>query len=278
MQQDIDIPNVILSKLTSIAILAAQTAGEVLKRGFDTTLITSSKEGKHNLCTDYDEKVEKMIIAFIKDHFPDHTFLGEEFGAQGNNPQAIQWILDPIDGTVNFAHSIPVFSISIAATFNGKTLSGVVYSPMSNELFVAEKGSGAYLNGTKLKISKTTTLSDSFLATGFPYNTHENPGGCINHFMAFAKLGIPIRRLGSAALDLAYVAAGRYDGFWEVSLKPWDFAVGCLLIEEAGGKISDYDNSPITTKSETSIVASNGHIQEQIVNFLKHNTCDAHDH
>ena len=268
----------LISRLTSVAILAAQTAGEVLKRGFDTTLVTSSKEGKHNLCTDYDTKVEKLIIRFIKDHFPDHVFLGEEFGTEGTNPQAIKWIIDPIDGTVNFAHSIPVFSISIAATFQGSVLSGVVYSPMANEMFVAEKGSGAYLNGSKLSVSKTSILSDSFLATGFPYNTNENPHGCIDHFMAFAKLGVPIRRLGSAALDLCYVAAGRYDGFWEVSLKPWDFATGMLMIEEAGGRITDYENQPLSTESESTIIASNTHIHDHIYNFLKQNSDIGHDH
>lgn len=278
LNQDLEIPNMLLSRLTSIAILAAQTAGEVLKRGFDTTLVTSSKEGKHNLCTDYDEKVEKLIISFIKDHFPDHTFLGEEFGVQGENPQSIHWIIDPIDGTVNFAHSIPVFTISIAATFQGKVLSGVVLNPMSNELFVAEKGSGAYLNGTRLSVSKATILADSFLATGFPYNTNENPRGCIDHFISFAKLGVPIRRLGSAALDLCYVAAGRYDGFWEVSLKPWDFAAGMLIIEEAGGMITDYDKNPLLADEESTIIASNGHIHDHIANFLKQNSDIGHDH
>lgn len=272
MQKDLAIPNMLLSRLTCVAILAAQKAGEVLKKGFDTTLVTSSKEGIHNLCTDYDEKIEKLIIDAIKEDFPDHIFLGEEFGELGKNPQAIRWIIDPIDGTVNFAHSIPVFATSIAATFQGKALCGVVYNPMTNELFVAEKGAGAYLNGSRLNVSKTRVLAESFLATGFPYNCNENPKGCINHFMAFAKLGIPIRRLGSAALDLAYLAAGRYDGFWEVSLKPWDFAVGGLLIEEAGGIITNYENHPLTTDSESTVVASNGLIQEQIVNFLKQNT------
>lgn len=272
MQQQIE--SVLRSRLTNVAVLAAQQSGEILKRAFGTSYSSTSKEGRHNIVTEYDQKVEEMIIKFIKKQFPDHSFLAEEGGSTGDASQGIQWIIDPIDGTVNFAHTIPFFCISIAACFQGEPLSGVVYNPITNELFVAEKGFGAYLNGNPIKVSKIDLLSESILATGFPYNLYENPLGCIDHFMKFAKLGIPIRRLGSAALDLAYVAAGRFDGFWEVSLQPWDIAAGKLLIEEAGGCVTNYQKQEITVLKETTLIASNSLLHDQMLNHLKISDCE----
>jgi len=269
MQVQKEMESVLRSRLTNVATLAAQQAGELLKKAFGSSYSSTSKEGRHNIVTEYDQKAEEMIIKFIKRHFPDHGFLGEEGGASGSTSQGIQWIIDPIDGTVNFAHNIPMFSISICASFEGDPLSGVILSPMTQELFVAEKGLGAYLNGNPIKVTKTAILADAILATGFPYNANENPGNCIDHFVNFAKLGVPIRRIGSAALDLAYVAAGRYDGFWEISLHPWDFAAGKLLIEEAGGKVSNYQNAEVNTLSSTSLVASNALLHDQMFNHLK---------
>lgn len=269
MQVQKEIESVLRSRLTNVATLAAQQAGEMLKKAFGSSYSSSSKEGRHNIVTEYDQKAEELIIKLIKKQFPDHGFLGEEGGAVGTTSHGIQWLIDPIDGTVNFAHNIPLFSISICAAFQGEPLSGVVYAPMTNELFIAEKGFGAYLNGSLLKVTKTPILAEAILATGFPYNAHENPLNCIDHFVNFAKLGVPIRRLGSAAMDLAYVAAGRFDAFWEVSLHPWDFAAGKLLVEEAGGKVTNYHNTPITTSSETSLVASNGILHDQMFNHLK---------
>ena len=269
MQQQKEIQSVLRSRLTNIAILAALQAGEILKKAFGSSYSSSSKEGRHNLVTEYDQKVEDMIIKFIRKHFPDHGFLGEEGGATGETSQGIQWLIDPIDGTVNFANNIPIFSVSIAASFQGQPLSGVVYNPMTNELFVAEKGLGAYLNGIPIKVTKTPILADAILVTGFPYNVHENPLRCIDHFVSFAKLGVPIRRLGSAALDLAYVAAGRFDGFWEVFLHPWDFAAGKLLVEEAGGKVTNYYKEELTTFTDNTLIASNTLLHEQMLNHLK---------
>lgn len=269
MHPQTEMQSVLRSRLTNIAILAAQQAGELLQKAFGSSYSSTSKEGRHNIVTEYDQKAEEMIIRFIRKHFPDHGFLGEEGGATGETAHGIQWLIDPIDGTVNFAHNIPLFSISICAAFQGEPLSGVIYAPMTHELFVAEKGLGAYLNGSPIKVTKTPILADAILATGFPYNAHENPLGCIDHFVNFAKLGVPIRRLGSAALDLAYVAAGRFDGFWEVSLHPWDFAAGKLLVEEAGGKITNYQKEEITTLSATTLVASNHILHDQMFNHLK---------
>lgn len=269
MQQQKEIESVLRSRLTNVAILAAQQAGEVLKKAFGSSYSSTSKEGRHNIVTEYDQKVEDMIIKFIRKQFPSHGFLGEEGGSTGDTSKGIQWMIDPIDGTVNFAHTIPFFSVSIAACFQGHPLSGVVFNPMTNELFVAEKGLGAYLNGASLKVSKTALLPDAILATGFPYNSYENPLGCIDHFIKFAKLGIPIRRLGSAALDLAYVAAGRFDGFWEISLQPWDIAAGKLLVEEAGGLVTNYQKEEITVFGETTLIASNNLLHDQMLNHLK---------
>ena len=266
---DLDLPNLLRSRLTLVAVLAVQRAGEVLKKGFGTQMKVEMKEGRHNLVTEWDSKAEQVIIESIKAHFPEHAFLAEESGDSGGEKEGIQWIIDPIDGTVNFAHKIPMFSISIAASYQNDILSGVVYNPMVDELFIAEKGNGAYLNGEKLKVTETAVLDSAIVATGFPYNLHENPLCCLDHFNSFARMGIPLRRIGSAALDLAYVAAGRFDSFWEVSLNPWDYAAGKLLIEEAGGQFSNFEAAPYPSLIEGPVVASNGMLHDQMVKRIK---------
>ena len=265
---DLNIPNVLLSRLTNTAMLAAMKAGRLLKNGFGSTFEITSKEGKHNLITEYDTISENAIIEFISSQFPDHSFLAEEGGEKNIKEGNVTWLIDPLDGTVNFAHNIPMFAVSIAATFNGIVLCGVVYNPMTDEFFTAEKGNGAYLNGSKISVTDTALLSNSIAATGFPYNTYENPLHCIDHFAYMAKLGIPLRRIGSAALDLAYLAAGRFDGFWEVSLNPWDYAAGKILIEEAGGVFSDFSGQVYDKLHEGPILASNGHIHSQLVDHF----------
>lgn len=268
MQSSQEIPPMLISRLTNVAMLGAQRAGEMLRKAFGTTLEISEKSNKHDLVTEYDKKTETFLIEFIKGHFPDHTFLGEEFGLSHKNSDVIQWVIDPIDGTLNFARNIPFFSISIAATFQGKPLSGVVYSPMLSEMFVAEKGNGAYLNGKKLQVTNISIVSEAVLATGFPPNVMENPGSCIQLFDRFAKLGSPIRRLGSAALDLCYVAAGRYDGFWEIILQPWDFAAGMLIVQESGGIVTDFDNNTLSTLNPTCVLASNKILHPHMLDHL----------
>lgn len=245
-------------QLLSVAIEAAHKAGNILKNGFGSSFAISSKEGRHNLVTEYDTAAEQAIMSHIQEVYSNHNFLAEESGATGlQQRDTIQWIIDPLDGTVNFAHNIPIFSVSIAAALNGQLLCGVIYQPLLGELFTASRGDGAYLNNTKLRVSATANLIDAILVTGFPYNIHENPRNAIGHFARIIGKGIPVRRLGSAALDLAYVAAGRFDGFWEVQLNPWDVAAGQLLVEEAGGKITHYDNSPYSMDTPT-ILATNG--------------------
>jgi len=266
---DIDLPTLLRSRLTLVATLAAQRAGEILKKGFGTSMEFETKEGRHNLVTEWDKKAEEVIIESIKAHFPDHSFLAEESGLSGGKEDGIQWIIDPIDGTVNFAHKIPMFSISISACSQNDVLSAAIYNPMVDELFIAEKGNGAYLNGAKLQVTETAVLDSAIAATGFPYNVHENPLCCLDHFNSFAKMGIPLRRIGSAAIDLAYVAAGRFDSFWEVSLRPWDYAAGKLLIEEAGGQVTNFEGAPVTSLKEGPIVASNGLLHEQVIKKIK---------
>jgi len=257
-----------LEELKQCAIDAALLGGQILKDGFGTVFKISSKTGKNNLVTEFDNKSEEAIINLIKSRFPDHSILAEESGASGSDDNEIKWVIDPLDGTVNFAHNLPIFSVSIAAVKGKDILCGVVYHPMLDELFVAVKGQGATLNGKKISPSKTNDLSTAFLVTGFPYNVHENPGHCIDHFVWVVQSGIPIRRLGSAALDLAYVACGRFDGFWEINLNPWDVAAGVLIVREAGGTVTKYDGSDYLITNDN-ILSSNGILHEQLIGTLQ---------
>lgn len=262
-----------IEELTNIAVDSALKAGKILREGFGTHFKISNKEGKNNLVTEYDKKSEYFIIQNIHKKFPSHIFLAEESGQTGRtNNNEVKWIIDPLDGTVNFAHNIPIFSVSIAAELNGELLCGVIYQPILDELFIARKDNGASLNNKPLKVSDNNNLSTSFLVTGFPYNVNQNPCGCIDHFVEFVKKGIPVRRLGSAALDLAYVAAAKFDGFWEINLHPWDVAAGVLLIREAGGMVTQYDSSPYNVYDQ-SILATNGKIHNQMADVLKHSDC-----
>lgn len=261
----------IYSEITLAATEAALNAGELLHRGFGTTYTISSKEGNQNLVTEYDTASQELIISTLKKQFPDHQFLAEEDKkAIVLDPKKIVWIIDPLDGTVNFARSIPIFAVSIAAALGTEILCGVVYFPLVNELFIAEKNKGAYLNGKRLQVSERKNFKESFMATGFPYDVDKNPLHCIDRFAAMAKMGIPIRRMGSASIDLAYVAAGRFDVFWEVGLHPWDLAASKLLIEEAGGKVSHYDGSEHKLYGYYNTLASNGYMHQKMVDLLKH--------
>lgn len=257
-----------LSHITLTAVEAALQAGTLLRQGFGTHFAIHSKEGIHNLVTEYDHRSEKLIIDFLRQETPHAHFLAEESGLSKGNEDGVTWIIDPLDGTVNFAHKIPMFAVSIAAEKNGEVISAVVYHPLIHELFVAEKGKGSFLNGQKLNVSTVSTLPESILATGFPYNLVENPMQCIDHFIDILRLGIPIRRLGAATLDLAYTAAGRVEGFFEVSLAPWDCAAGKLLVEEAGGKVTSWDSLPFDVRSYRPILASNGLIHKACSSIL----------
>ncbi len=255
------------SQLLNLAIRAALEAGHILARGFGTLFDISSKPGKHNLVTEYDKLSEKTIISTLLKEFPNHSFLAEESGISAPGGP-VTWIIDPLDGTVNFAKTIPIFSVSIAACVGKEVVCGAIYHPITKELFLAEKGKGAYLNGSRLQVTATSSIEEAFLSTGFPYNVDKNPLHCIEAFASIAKLGSPIRRLGSAAIDLSYVAAGRFDAFWEVVLEPWDVAAGKLFIEEAGGCVTRYDGSPVDPLVRGPILATNSHLHAPMLKKL----------
>jgi myo-inositol-1(or 4)-monophosphatase len=262
-----------LNSLVKCATEAALTSGKILKEGFGTSFSISNKEGRNNLVTEFDKRSEDSIIAHISKSFPDHTFLAEESGKTGIKTNGIiQWVIDPLDGTVNFAHSLPIFSVSIAAIVDKEILCGVIYHPLLDELFVAVKGGGATLNGKHLKVSVNGDFYSSLLVTGFPYNVDKNPCNCIDHFVYIIQNGIPVRRLGSAALDLAYVAAGRFDGFWEINLNPWDVAAGVILVREAGGLVTQYNMDEYWIENQ-SILATNGKIHNEISSVLQQCAC-----
>lgn len=256
------------SEITNTAMQVALGAGKILLDGFGSDFKIDSKEGRNNLVTEYDKKSEKYIIDTISKAFPTHSFLAEESGKSQNfHTDDIIWVVDPLDGTVNFAHNLPIFSVSIAAVKNNEILTGVVYHPILNELFVAEKGKGAFLNDKPISVSKNADLATSFLVTGFPYDPNTTHKKCICSFSDFIGMGIPVRRLGSAALDLAYVANGRFDGFWEIKLNPWDVAAGILLVREAGGKVTQYDGTEAGINDE-SLVATNSLIHNDITKVV----------
>lgn len=246
----------------NVAIQLALQAGDLLRQGFGTSCEITSKPGKHNLVTEYDQAAEKLILSSLIKRFPHHGFLGEEQGHTHTGD--ITWIVDPLDGTVNFAHGVPIFSVSIAVAIEQKIVASAVFQPMTQELFWASLGQGAFLNGKPLHVSENRSLDDAYVTTGFPYNVGDNPHHCIETFTSFLRKGIPIRRLGSAAIDMAYVAAGRFDAYWEVSLQPWDFAGSKLLIEEAGGNVSQYDGSPCKVFEANPILATNGHLHQAL--------------
>ena len=238
------------------AVNLALSAGALLKKGFNTSHTIWNKEGVQNLVTECDLASEKLILSALKKKYPSHSFLAEESGGSQESEEVL-WIIDPLDGTVNFARHIPAFCVSIAAYKKGAPLLGVVYQPMTDELFIAEKGKGATLNGKKISVSKASSLEETLIATGFPYNVQEDPLKCISLLSSFLKKGCPIRRIGSAALDMAYTAAGRFDAYYETGIKPWDVAAGALLIEESGGKVTDWQGAPYSLFASEGILATN---------------------
>ncbi|MDA8125542.1 MAG: inositol monophosphatase family protein [Deltaproteobacteria bacterium] len=223
-------------------------------------------KGEINLVTEADHLAEALIVERIGRFYPGHDILAEESAATANG-SAFRWIIDPLDGTTNYAHGFPVFCVSIALEVAGVIQLGAVYNPMLKELFTAERGQGAFLNGTRLGVSRTRDLNKALLATGFPYDLRQDRNNNINYFRALAKSTQAVRRAGSAALDLAYVAAGRFDGFWELKLMPWDTAAGWLLVEEAGGRITDLGGGSYDLRAPH-ILASNGIIHDRMLGIL----------
>ncbi len=254
--------------MLSIAIEAAKEAGRYLKFSVGKVRSVETKKGEErNLVSEIDKTSEEKIISIIRQHYPGHAILAEESGANTATSD-YRWVVDPLDGTTNFLHGVPIFSVTIAIEYKGEVVAGVVYDPNLDELFTAERGSGSYCNGRRMKVSGATDLISSLLVTGFPYDIAKNPDNAVGHFVNFLMQGQGIRRLGSAALDLSYVAAGRFDGFWEVNLNPWDMAAGVLFIEEAGGKVTDFSGGPSSIYKKQ-VVATNGLIHGAMLEVLK---------
>lgn len=252
--------------LKNTLLLSAEAAGKIMKENFDKQFIISNKEGINNLVTEIDYKSEKAIIEIINKSFPNHFILSEEVGEIKQDSE-YKWIIDPIDGTVNYANGIPICCVSIAIEKNGIMIMGAVYNPFINELFFAEKGEGSFLNGNTIKVSKTNNIKKSCLVTGFPYTYLDHENGPLQVFEKFIRKGIPVRRLGSAAIDLCWVAAGRFDGFYEHSLSAWDSAAGFLLVEEAGGTITDFKGN-YYSPYQPHIIASNGLVHDELVRIV----------
>ncbi len=244
----------------------AREAGAILRAGYDTEHQVNYK-GVIDLVTEVDHQSEAFLLGQVQRNFPDHHIVAEESGIIQGNVEDI-WYIDPLDGTVNYAHHIPIFCVSIAYASQGALKLGAIYDPMRDEMFLAERGKGATLNGKTLRVSSTTELQKSLLVTGFPYDAWDTPQDNFANFVRLGKLTQGVRRFGSAALDLCYVAAGRFDGFWEMSLKPWDVAAGGLICEEAGANITNVSGTGDYISPPQSVIASTPGIHAQILKEL----------
>jgi myo-inositol-1(or 4)-monophosphatase len=239
-----------LSDLESLA----RRAGDILRAGYEREHQVDYK-GVIDLVTEVDRQSEAFLLGEIRRLFPDHQIVSEEIGLVPGS-EGHQWYVDPLDGTVNYAHGIPIFSVSIAYARGGTMMLGAVYDPLRDEMFSAEKGSGASLNGRRLQVSRVEELRRSLLVTGFPYDAWSSPRNNLEYFGRFARLTQGVRRLGSAALDLCYVAAGRFDGYWELTLNPWDVAAGGLIASEAGAKVTGLDGEADYLQPPCSLLAA----------------------
>ena len=248
------------------AIEAVVRAGDLqmARLGHD---IRVDKKGTIDLVTEVDVAVERMFRDLIAGRFPDHQVLAEELGGSATSPPGPCWVFDPIDGTTNYAHGLPIFCASLALEIHGVAEVAAIFDPNRRELFTAERGGGAFLNGRPLHVSATSTLVDAMLVTGFPYDVHTRVDEIVGLFGAFVAEARAVRRLGSAAIDLCWVAAGRLDGFWESDLHPWDIAGGALIVAEAGGTVTSLDGSPFTSRGGQ-VLASNGHIHGHMLQVI----------
>jgi myo-inositol-1(or 4)-monophosphatase len=252
--------------LLNFAKQVAFDAGSLLVQRLGSARITN--KGDIDLVTEADIAAEELIIERIRSHYPKHGILAEESGEAVSigNGSSWKWIIDPLDGTTNYAHGYPCFCVSIAVEHDGVAEIGVVYDPMRNEMFAAERGNGATLNDRRIRVSEVEELKSAMLCTGFPYNVRERPDFA-RDFTNFTMIAQAVRRDGSAAIDLAYVACGRFDGFWEDGLNPWDMAAGVLLIEEAGGRVSNFQNEQLSIYTKK-VLATNGLIHGPMLKQL----------
>jgi myo-inositol-1(or 4)-monophosphatase len=254
--------------MLNFAMQTAREAGQILLDKFGRK-INISKKGDTNLVTEADLASEKFIIERIRSHYPKHSILAEESGAAviAGGASLWKWIVDPLDGTTNFAHGYPCFCVTIALEHEGKIVVGATYDPTRDEMFSAERGNGVSLNNKRVRVSETEKLDQALLVTGFPYDVSERDNFA-RHFTDLILKSRGIRRDGSAAIDMAYVACGRFDGFWEEGLNPWDVAAGVLFVEEAGGRVSYYDDSPFSIY-QAPICATNGLIHTEMIDVLR---------
>jgi myo-inositol-1(or 4)-monophosphatase len=250
-----------------VAIDAARDAGRLLRAELRGSRRIAFKGASTNLVTEMDERAEALIVGRLGQAFPDDTILAEERGAAPGRSDR-RWIVDPLDGTTNYAHGVAIYCVSIALEVDRRIELGVAYDPSLDELHVAERGRGATVNGERLAVSSTATLDESLLTTGFPYNIRETRDTNLKEYAAFAVRCRGVRRLGSAVLDLAWVAAGRLDGFWELRLGPWDVAAGRLFIEEAGGRVTNLEGGALDLDAPA-VVASNGRIHDAMLTVLR---------
>lgn len=246
---------------------AAREAGKLIIESIGKVKDISYKTLPTNLVTEVDKKSEEIIIEILLKDFPDFDVLAEESGSSSTKNSEYMWVIDPLDGTTNYTHSLPIFSVSIGLVKGNDVIAGVIYDPTRDHLFHAELGKGAYLNSKKLHVSKVKDVKKALLVTGFPYNIEQNPDYCFERFIKMTSESRAVRRLGSAAIDFAYIAAGIFDGFWEVKLNPWDIAAGYLLVKEAGGKVTNFvsEEGDIYNKQ---VLASNGFIHNKMVELL----------
>jgi myo-inositol-1(or 4)-monophosphatase len=256
------------AELLDLATTAAQRAADLLVDGFGRARATvETKSTATDMVSEMDRASERLIVSTLLAARPDDGVVAEEGGATPGT-SGLRWVIDPLDGTTNYAHGLPVFGVSIALETERRIVLGVVYDPTRDELFVGERGGGATLNDAPVRVSATAALGEALLVTGFPYNIRETRDTNLAEYAAFSVRARAVRRLGSAVIDLAYVACGRFDGFWELTLGAWDVAAGGLLVEEAGGALTGIDGGPMDVDAPT-LVASNGRIHEQILRVLK---------
>ena len=252
--------------MLNFAIRVAKDAGRLLRDRVGTRIDVDHK-GSINLVTDVDLASERLIREAISTYYPRHEILGEEGGLSESDSE-YRWVVDPLDGTTNYAHGYPIFCVSIALECKGEIVLGVVYDPMRDELFTAEQGGGAALNNRPIRVSKTAELIQGLLSTGFPYDIKTSKLTNLDHWANFAMNAQALRRDGAAALDLCYVACGRFDGFWELNLSPWDTAAGALIVTEAGGRVTNFSGGPFSNY-KPEVVASNGLIHDRMLEVLK---------
>ncbi len=256
-----------MSDRLELAIAIAREAGALQRERFSAPRVIETKSSTIDLVTDVDRASDELIVRRIAEACPDDAVLTEESGNARDGASGFRWVIDPLDGTTNYAHGFPHFAVSIGIERHGQREAGVIYDPLRDELFSAQRGAGAFLNGKPARVSETRLLGEALLATGFAYDVHKAEIENLVYFERFLRRVRAVRRAGSAALDLAYVACGRFDGFWEIHLHPWDVAAGLLLIDEAGGRTSDLDGSPAPS-SGARLAASNGALHPALLEVL----------